>query len=172
MVAGPMPRRFTHTVESVLSSVATALSGPDLASVESPMRMYLLRFVFPVLLVLPGCHLIDQTDFEPARPAAAAAHVPEPETRPALVTIDYKIPDPQYRAPLAAAIQAVETRRPGSLYDVVGVIGSAADAHTASLRAADVMTAIEADGVIPARIQLGLMLEPGRKVGQVRIYLR
>ena len=34
------------------------------------------------------------------------------------------------------------------------------------------MTAIEGQGVIAARIQLGLRLEPGRKIQEVRVYIR
>ena len=58
------------------------------------------------------------------------------------------------------------------LYDVVAVVPDAAGAVAGRTRAADVMIAIEANGVIPARIQLGLKLEPGRKIPQVRVYLR
>jgi hypothetical protein len=34
------------------------------------------------------------------------------------------------------------------------------------------MTAIEAAGVNPARIQLGLTVNPAQKIPQVRVYLR
>ena len=40
------------------------------------------------------------------------------------------------------------------------------------MRAADVMTAIQAQGVLPQRIQLGLRLDPGRGVPLVRVYVR
>jgi hypothetical protein len=89
-----------------------------------------------------------------------------------LVTIEYSKPNPDYATALNAAVRAVETRRPGSLYDVVAVVGDAGGAATSRDRAAEVMTAIEAQGVIPARIQLGVKLEPGRRVPQVRVYLR
>ena len=98
--------------------------------------------------------------------------MPDPETRAALVTIDYAKAAPDYRAALATAIHAAETQRPGVLYDVVGVVPDAAGAAAGRARAAEVMTAIEADGVVPPRIQLGLALEPGRKIPQVRVYLR
>jgi hypothetical protein len=134
------------------------------------VRIFVL---LPVLLALAGCHLLDQTDFEPKRPAVAAPPpIPSPETRQALVTIDYVKANPDYAAALTDAIKAVETRRPGTLYDVTAVIGTLADAPMGRSRAAEVMTAIEAQGVIPARVQLGLMLEPGRKTQQVRVYLR
>ncbi len=140
---------------------------------EAAVRISLLRIAVPLLLALSGCHLLDQTDFDPRmRAKPAPPPVPNPETRTALVTIDFVKADPDYRAALAGAIQAVETRRPGMLYDVVAVVADAAGAAAGRVRAAEVMTAIEADGVIPPRIQLGLALDPGRKIPQVRVYLR
>jgi len=140
---------------------------------EAAVRMSSLRIAVALLLGLSGCHLIDQTDFQP-KPLVAPLlpPLPETETRPALVTIDYSKANPDYTSALAAAVHAVETRRPGSLYDVVAVVADAAGAEAGRTHAAEVMTAIEADGVIPARIQLGLKLEPGRKIPQVRVYLR
>ncbi len=126
----------------------------------------------PLLLALTGCHLLDQTDFEPKRPPPPAPPpLPPVETRPALVTIDYTKANPDYASALTTAVRAVEARRPGSLYDVDAVVGSYADAAMGRARAANVMTTIEAAGVIPARIQLGLILETGRKIPQVRVYL-
>jgi len=126
-----------------------------------------------LLLVLPGCHLIDQTDFDRRVSAPPPPPpIPDPETRPALMTIDYTRPDPDYGATLKTTVNAVETRRPGSLYDVVAVVADGSGAPVGRNRAAEVMTAIEAAGVNPARIQLGLKLEPGRKIPQVRVYLR
>lgn len=124
-------------------------------------------------LLLPACHLLDQTDFRP-KPVVVPPPppVPDTETRAALVTIDYTRANPDYASALNTAVHAVETRRPGSLYDVVAVVGDAAAATTGRDRAAGVMTAIEAQGVIPARIQLGVKIEPGRKTPQVRVYLR
>jgi hypothetical protein len=137
------------------------------------VRISLFRLAIPMLLALAGCHLLDQTDFEPRlAPKPPPPPVPSPETRTALVTIDFAKAEPGYRAALAIAIQAAETKRPGTLYDVVGVVPDAASAAAGQARAAEVMTAIEADGVIAPRIQLGLMLDPGRKIPQVRVYLR
>jgi hypothetical protein len=137
------------------------------------VRTSLLRLAIPLLLALSGCHLLDQTDFEPKlRAKPAPLPVPNPETRAALVTIDFAKADPEYRAALATVIQVVESKRPGVLYDVVAVVPDAAGAAAGQVRAAEVMTAIEADGVVPPRIQLGLMVDPGRKIPQVRVYLR
>jgi hypothetical protein len=134
-------------------------------------------FTAALLLLLPlaisGCHLLDQTDFQPKPPPKLVPPpVPSPETRAALVTVDYAKANPDYHTALATAVQAVETRRPNSLYDVVAVVADASGAAAGQARAAELMTAIEAEGVIPARIQLGLVLEPGRKIPQVRVYLR
>lgn len=140
---------------------------------EAAVHTSLLRIAVPLLLALSGCHLLDQTDFEPKmRAKPSPPPVPNPETRAALVTIDFAKADPDYRAALATAIQAAESKRPGVLYDVVAVVPDAAGAAAGQARAAEVMTAIEADGVIPPRIQLGLALDPGRKIPQVRVYLR
>jgi hypothetical protein len=132
--------------------------------------------VFALLLpvLLTGCHLIDQTDFKPkpAAPPPGPPPVPDPETRTALVTIDYAKDNPDYTAALTEAVHAVETRRPGALYDVIAVMGDAGGAQTGGTRAAEVMTSIESLGVIPARIQLGVKIYPGRKIPQVRVYLR
>jgi hypothetical protein len=135
--------------------------------------MSFLRVALASPLVLAGCHLLDQTDFQPKPPVRPALPpVPEPETRTALVTIDFAKANPDYAAALTQAIHTVEASRPGVLYDVVAVVGDAGDAAAGRSRAADVMTAIEAAGVNPARVQLGLKLEPGRKIPQVRVYLR
>jgi hypothetical protein len=122
-------------------------------------------------LAMSGCHLIDQTDFDRRLITKAPPPVPDPETRAALVTIDYTTANPDYTAALAEAIHVVETRRPGVLYDVVAVVPSAAEAPSGRNRAAEVMTGIEASGVAPARVRLGLRLDPGRKTQRVRVYL-
>jgi hypothetical protein len=140
---------------------------------EAAVRMSMLRIAVLLLLALSGCHLLDQTDFEPKRPLKAAVPpAPDPETRPALVTIDFAKANTEYRAVLATAIHAAETMRPGSLYDVVAVVPNASGAAAGRERAAEVMTAIEANGVVPPRIQLGLTLEAKLKIPQVRVYLR
>jgi hypothetical protein len=141
---------------------------------EATVRSLLVKSAVLFLMALGGCHLIDQTDFrpKPAAPPPAPPPVPDPETRTALVTIDFAKANPDYTAALAAVIHTVESRRPGVLYDVVAVGGDANTALAARTHAEEVMIAIEADGVIPARVQLGLRIDPGRKIPQVRVYLR
>jgi hypothetical protein len=153
------------------------VAGPrrPAASRAAAGRRGLIRSACALVLALslPACHLLDQTDFQP-KPVVIPPPppVPDPETRAALVTIDYARDHPDYANALNTAIHAVETRRPGSLYDVIAVVGDAGGATAGRDRAADVMTAIEAQGVIPARIQLGVKIEPGRRTPQVRVYLR
>jgi hypothetical protein len=143
---------------------------------RTPARPGVARRLVPLLatmVVLSGCHLLDQTDFQPKRPAPPVVPpVPDPETRAALLTIDFARPDTDYRSAVAAAIHVVEARRPGVLYDVVGVVQDIAGVPDGRARAAEVMTAIEAAGVNPARIQLGVTLDTARKIPQVRVYLR
>jgi hypothetical protein len=138
------------------------------------VRSLLVKSAVLFLIALSGCHLLDQTDFRPKPPAPPPAlpPVPDPETRTALVTIDFAKARPDYAAALATAIHAVESQRPGVLYDVVAVAGDANAALATRTHAEEVMIAIEAAGVIPARVQLGLRIDPGRKIPQVRVYLR
>ncbi len=138
------------------------------------MRHFQVTLAVSLLLALPACHLLDQTDFDPKPPPRPPGPppVPNPETRAALVTIEYAKANPDYATMLATTIKTVEARRPGLLYDVVAIVGDASGAPAGRARAAEVMTVIEAQGVIPARIQLGLRLEAGTKIPQVRVYLR
>jgi hypothetical protein len=139
---------------------------------RNPKISFPLGFFFPLTLALAGCHLIDQTDINGKPPVKVVAQHADPETRKALVTIDYVKANPDYAAALSSAVRVVETRRPGLFYDVVSVVGSLADSQTGRSRSADVMTTIEAQGVVPTRIELGQRVEPGRKIQQVRVYLR
>jgi hypothetical protein len=140
---------------------------------EAAVRISRPMITVPLLLVMAGCHLLDQTDFAPARPPPhVVPPVPDPETRAALITIEFAKPSNDYRTPVTAAIGIVEGRRPGVLYDVVAVVSDPAGAAAGQGRAAEVMTAIEAAGVNPARIQLGLAVNPTQKIPQVRVYLR
>jgi len=140
---------------------------------EAAVRISLPRTAVPLLLALSGCHLLDQTDFEPKRPPPRVAPpVPDPETRAALLTIAFAKPTTEYRTAVGDAIRIVEARRPGVLYDVVARVPDIAGVAAGQARAAEVMTAIEAAGVNPARIQLGVTLDPANKIPQVRVYLR
>lgn len=157
------------------SDVAMASQkSKSLSHSEATVRTLLVKTAVVALFALGGCHLIDQTDFRPKPPAPPPAPppVPDPEKRTALVTIDFAKANPDYTAALTTVIHTVESRRPGVLYDVVAVAGDANTVLAARTHAEEVMIAIEAAGVIPARVQLGLRIDPGRKIPQVRVYLR
>ena len=165
------PAWLDRTIQAFYAIFFRATLAPR--HLERVVRILSFPSLIVAILALTGCHLIDQTDFRNPPPSAKAPPpVPNPDPRPALVTIDFAKADPDYAAALAGAIRLVEQRRPGTLYDVVSVVGLPADAEVGRDRAADVMTGIEAQGVSPARIQLGQRIEPGRKTQQVRVYLR
>ena len=155
------------------------------------MRPYLtlLALPLPLALALGGCHLFDQTDVDrkpaarvetppaaapPASTTAAAdtKNDAKTDTRPALITIDYATPKPNYRKTLDDTVRTVELRRPGILYDVVAVYGDEKEAAAARANAVEVMKEIQLQGVLPTRVQLSLNQEAGRKTRQVRVYLR
>ena len=68
------------------------------------IRHALLALTLSLPMGLTGCHLLDQTDIDGKKPEAAAPRpAADPETRPALVTIEYTTAMPDYRAALTAA---------------------------------------------------------------------
>jgi hypothetical protein len=133
-------------------------------------------------LALAGCKLIDQTTFAPQaempEPAQLAALPPVGE-RPALLSIRYSTPNPQYGEALRTAVAAAEERRPGSIYDVVAVVPVPKD-PALQLRDLDqgrqdatrVMQAMMALGVPDTRIALGARTDPSITVREVRVYVR
>jgi hypothetical protein len=131
--------------------------------------------------LLPGCKLLDQTTFEPS-PEAAALPAPAParaETRPALVTVRYDVPNPAWRDLLRYAITEAERRRPGLDYEVVAVApasGAIAD-QVVALQVArrdgtEIMRAITALGVAPSRLRLSARTDPAATAREVRVYPR
>ena len=141
--------------------------------------MRLSRFLLPVLLAgsLAGCKLVDQTFFAPDPdprevPAATPAPAdPRPAGRAPLLTIRYDTPAPVYRDTLAQAVKAVEERRPGAVFDIVGA-SDASSAAQAGRDAAAVLGTMRELGVAGPRLHLGARIEPNAAVREVRIYLR
>ena len=127
---------------------------------------------------LGGCKLVDQTFFAPdpepgevqpvAAPAAAAVR---PGGRAAVLTIRYDTDNPAYRDALDQAVKAVEARRPGALFDIVGASDAAAAAQTGR-DAASVLGTMRELGVAGNRLHLGARIEPAMTVREVRVYLR
>jgi hypothetical protein len=125
-------------------------------------------------LLLAGCKLIDQTTFAPSpdEKPAAAAEAPKIDPRPALVTIGYATPNPDYKDVLRYAVREAETRAPGVQYDVVAILPTGDDVATAEHRATDVMRGIMAQGVAATRIHLGLRTAQAGTPQEVRVYVR
>ena len=136
-------------------------------------------FLLPLLLAggLSGCKLIDQTTFAPdpepsevPAPAPVTA-APRPTGRAPLMTIRYDTATPAYRDALAQAVTAVEQRRPGASFDVVGA-SDAAGAAQAGRDAGSVLATLRELGVAAGRLHLGARIEPTATVREVRVYLR
>jgi hypothetical protein len=131
------------------------------------------------LLLLAGCHLIDQRDFDknagmpPSPPKVAAAPAPKSA---ALVTIDFDRPDPPYAQELANAVQAAMARKPDVLFTVqtfVPVSGApdaqAEQARQGAVTGREVAEAIVADGADQGQVELAVRADPGRQVKQVQV---
>jgi hypothetical protein len=137
-----------------------------------------MKRLLPLLLVLTGCHLIDQNTFKPSPeaspPAQPAPPAPPPRVDPRtpLLVIDYSGPQPEYHDLLGLAVRAAETRDHAVQFDVISVAKTIDDASAAQDHAVDVMRAILADGVTASRVHLGLRSDPSATGAQVRVYVR
>ncbi len=133
-------------------------------------------------LALGGCKLIDQTTFSPAAEAPAPAQLaalPPLQSGPALLSIRYGTPNPQYGDALRTAVVAAEQQRPGAQYDVVAVVPvprdpvlQLRDLNQGRQDATGVMRAMMALGVPDTRIALGARTDPAITVREVRVYVR
>ncbi|MGI4939224.1 MAG: hypothetical protein ACRYHQ_01420 [Janthinobacterium lividum] len=133
-----------------------------------------------LLVLLPGCTLIDQNTF---RPGASTAPV-IPAAPPAPVSAAaYPGPPPLLILPagqlgtetIRSAVAAARARKPRVEFDVVAILpGTPTDeaAHTATLGAANVARTIVAQGVPQSRVRVLARPEPAATVGDIRIYVR
>jgi hypothetical protein len=131
-----------------------------------------------LLVVLTGCHLIDQKTFAPspeAKPPAPPGAPPPPpriDPRSALVTIDYTTANPDYRDLLSLAVRAAQARDHAVQFDVVSVAKTIDAASAAQDHAVEVMRAILTEKVAASRVHLGLRVDPTLTNPQVRVYVR
>ena len=140
------------------------------------------RVVFVVLL-LPlletRCHLLDQRDFDanagrpPAPPRVVAA---AGAAAPALVTIRYTTPDPQYREALTGAVKRALARKPDVLFTVTTLVPGIANPDEQAASAADasssgrmVAQAIVDDGAEPGQVEQDVRVQPGLAAREVRV---
>ena len=148
----------------------------------SPSTILRLAGRMVPLVVLAGCHLVDQRSFDrdagrrPLPPALPVAAAPAPV--PPLLVVRYDTPAPQYRAALATAVDAARRRKPDVLFSVIVLVPptgtpaeqvAAAEAARGSGR--DVAAAIVADGADIGQVELSARAEPGLAVREVRVYV-
>ena len=137
----------------------------------------------PLLLALAalmaGCTLIDQTTFNPR---AGLGPLPPPATRPgpvpALITINFETPNPDYQAQLRQAVDDALTRKRNVAFDVVTVVPAngtpkqQVDAAV-SIRAdaREVARIISSEGVDDDRVHLLARAEAGAAGRQVQVFV-
>lgn len=123
---------------------------------------------------LSGCHLVDQRDFDadagrPPKPRALPPGRPPP---PALVTIRYTTPEPQYRDALAAVVTAALARKHDVLFTVTSVVPAAASPEEAAASGREVAQAIVDDGAEAGQVEQAVRLDPGVTVKVVTVNVR
>lgn len=137
-----------------------------------------------LILLLPaiaGCRLIDQRSFNPAAPGSftmRSANGPDVPPVPALITIRYSEPEPDYQAALKVAVDAARERKPDVLFHVETVIPATGSpdeqvqaARLASTSGREVADAIVADGADIGQVELAASADPGVKGREVRVYV-
>jgi hypothetical protein len=137
--------------------------------------------LFAGLLLLTGCHLVDQRDFDrhagtkpqPPPGKAVAARGPEP-----LLHIVYDNPDPDYARPLAAAVQRAMAVKPDVLFTVqtlVPLAGTPDEQAQVQIAAAaagrEIAEAMVADGADQGQIEMAVKGDAGVKTKEVRIFV-
>ncbi len=126
-------------------------------------------------LSLTACHLVDQRDFNPhagekpvfARPVAA----PVPP-RPALVTIGFATPDPNYQPALREAVRQVLARKADAAFIVTTTAPVADDLEAAADTGRQVAQSIVDAGVPPAHIEQVLTSDKLLAAREVRVTVR
>ncbi len=142
------------------------------------MKCHVAARSYLLALTLAGCHLIDQRDFDAkaGRPPALPRLAPAAAPAPALVTIRYTTPNPDYRDPVSAAVKRALARKPDVLFTVVTVVpaqstpdAEAEQAAAASASGRDVAQAIVDAGAAPGQVEQAVRIQPGISTREVRI---
>lgn len=140
-----------------------------------------IRFLPVTVVLLSGCHLVDQRDFDanagrpPKLPPAPVITLSGPAP---LLTISYATPDPAYAVPLADAVHRALAVKPGVLFTVQTIVPlqPTPDAQARSQAAAaatgrEIAEAIIADGADQGQIELAVRADAGVRAKQVRIFV-
>lgn len=153
----------------------------SLVSIKPRCRLPTALSLLAVLLA-GGCKLVTQHSFV-AKPGGEFKMLtdngPPVPPVPALITIRYNVPDPDYSDALKVAVDAARQRKPDVLFrvqTVVPAIGSPDEqvqsAREASSAGRQVADAIAADGVDIGQIELAASAEPGVKLQEVRVFVQ
>jgi hypothetical protein len=137
--------------------------------------------LFPLLLfaTLANCRLIDQSTFEraPETPDPAALARPVLPARP-LLRLVLSDPTLDWRPAVAEAARLARARKPDAAFDVLAPVPTDAkrEVQDRYVRQGQtdtrmVAAALQADGIDPGRITLGLQGDAGTPPREVRIYV-
>jgi hypothetical protein len=124
--------------------------------------------------LLPGCRLVDQRTFRATPPAPGAEDVAHARLPPLpLLIIRFDQPDFDYHPALADAVDAARSRKPDVGFEVLAPVPSATNPTAqGEADAVEIATALEAIGIPPERIRLGLRADPGAPPREIRVYVR
>ena len=140
--------------------------------------MTLLRpFCLIVALCLTGCALVDQRTFDAKagiKPVPPVVAGPPVRAVPALVTIRYTTPNPDYHDILTDAVHKALARKPDVLFSVAtlipgtGTADAAADAEAlAAASGREVAQTIVAAGAQPGQVEQMVSVDPSATLREV-----
>jgi hypothetical protein len=129
-------------------------------------------------LATPGCRLIDQRTFAPTPSGPTGAALARPDLPPLpLVTIRLTNPDVDWRSTLDEAVHAAVLRKPEVSFEVLTPVPTRRSpaeqdrfVRTGTADAQMVAEALQADGIAPDHITLGLQDDAGAPGREVRLY--
>ena len=138
------------------------------------------RSLAAMLMLLPGCTLIDQNTFNPNAgavpvipPAPVAAVVPPPPPGPPPLIALRMVQAGAYQAKLREAVALAHARKPTVEFDVTEIVPPSAEAAPGLGRdAATIARDIEGLGVPSSRVHLLARPEAGAAGREVRVYVR
>ena len=122
---------------------------------------------------------MDQRTFERTASAPSAADL-DKSARPPLpaLTISFAVADADWRPSVAAAVLAAQAHKPDAAFDVVTPVpvNSARDVQDRFIRQGEddsalVARELQANGVPPERITIGLRGDPGNPPRQVELFV-
>ena len=136
------------------------------------------RLCLSVPALVAGSHLVAPRDFDAkaGRPPIVPHAAPVVASSPALVTIRYSTPNPDYHEALVAAVRRALARKPDVLFTVTTSIPASAgpdsqaeQAASASSSGREVAQAIVDAGAAPGQIEQAVRVQPGIGEREVQV---